>query len=293
MNQVVRAFAPAKINLLLHVGPADVAGYHPLCSLVTFADVGDVVTARPGPHLDFTIGGAFSAGLEDETDNLVTRARDAVLAARGDPEIGLALHLEKNLPVASGIGGGSSDAAAALRLVDHVLQEAGHAATDLEPLAAALGSDVPVCLAREPRLMRGRGEQLSDPPRFAALPAVLVNPGFATLTGPVFRAYDAGAPATADTPDFPSLTCPREAATFLATCRNDLEGPAIGLHPLVGELLRILRAHPETLLARMSGSGATCFALCETEREAHALAARLEAEYRWWIRPCVLQGWPG
>ena len=141
--------------------------------------------------------------------------------------------------------------------------------------------------------MRGRGEQLSQPPRFPDLPAVLVNPGFATLTGPVFRAFDAGAPAVADIPGFPELVSPREVAAFLATCRNDLEAPAISLHPLIGELLRVLRAHPETLLARMSGSGATCFALCETEQEAHALAARLEVEYSWWIRPCVLQGWPG
>lgn len=293
MSEVVRAFAPAKINLFLHVGPVDEGGYHPLSSLVTFADVGDVVTARPSPHLDFTIGGAFSAGLEAEADNLVTRARDAVLAARGDPDIGLALHLEKNLPVASGIGGGSSDAAAALRLVDHTLQAAGYGATELESLAAALGSDVPVCLARAPRLMRGRGEQLSEPPRFPDIPAVLVNPGFATLTGPVFRLYDAGPLAEADTPAFPALASPREVAAFLVACRNDLEAPAIHLHPLIGDLLRILRAQPETLLARMSGSGATCFALFETEAQAHALAARLEAEYRWWIRPCVLQGWPG
>jgi 4-diphosphocytidyl-2-C-methyl-D-erythritol kinase len=286
----VQRFAPAKVNLFLHVGAPAPDGYHPVCSLMAFANVGDTVRLVPGAE-GLAVEGAFAAGLAGEGNNLVLRARDALLARAGrGPDFGLVL--DKALPIAAGLGGGSSDAGAALRLIRDTL---GLPVDDegLREIAGTLGADGPACLDAAPVIGVGRGDVLTPAPSFPSLPAVLTNPGVASPTGPVYRAYDRAVAAEgANAPNWPeTLETPAQVAVFLTTCRNDLQNPAIGLAPEIGECLEVLYAHPEPLLARMSGSGATCFALCDNAEAAVALADRLAAEHpHWWVRACLIEG---
>ena len=289
------AFAPAKINLFLHVGPVGADGYHPLCSLMTFADMGDRLSISTADHPSFEIDGPFAAGLQDDADdNLVARATRSLLAKAKGPQPPFRLLLTKALPIAAGLGGGSSDAGAALRLVRNALQLPVDD-DDLRSLAAALGADGVACFTAEPMIASGRGEQLSAAPDMPILDAVLVNPGVACPTGAVYRAYDEIGEGDADQPSLPDrFEDAQDAAAFLSFCRNDLEAPASSLAPQVGEALALLRAEPETLLGRLSGSGATCFALCAGDIEAEGLAARVSAlRPNWWVRRCRLGGpWP-
>ncbi len=290
--------APAKVNLFLHVGPLGDDRYHPICSLVTFADVGDMIHLRPAGEMAFAVEGPFADGLAGETNNLVTQARDLVLARLADEPVPFRLTLEKRLPIASGLGGGSSDAAATLMLLGGLFgwdwaDGGDDVRGTLATLAAQLGSDAPMCLAAEPTIAEGRGEALAFPPPFPDLDAVLVNPQVPSPTGRVYAAYDAGgAPGAADAPAWPqSLATPQDVAAFLAKTRNDLQAPAIGLQPAIGEVLSELEARPETLFARMSGSGATCFAICANERHRNDLALAIgDAHPDWWVQPCRLAG---
>jgi 4-diphosphocytidyl-2-C-methyl-D-erythritol kinase len=192
--------------------------------------------------------------------------------------------------VAAGLGGGSSDAAAALRLVNTILPvplEAG----DLHGLAIGLGADVPACLAAAPVIARGRGEQLSAGPRLPAAHAVLVNPRVATPTGPVFAAFDAGPPPGPLSVETPSAfeTVQDLAAWLARETRNDLAAPARALAPLAGEVVDLLARSPDALLARMSGSGASAFALCADADAANRLAADISASRpAWWVKACRL-----
>jgi 4-diphosphocytidyl-2-C-methyl-D-erythritol kinase len=283
------AFAAAKVNLYLHVAPPTPDGYHPVASLMAFADVGDTVAGEPAPGLSLEIGGPFGDGLSAGPDNLVLRAAQALLDEAGRPDAGARLRLTKALPIAAGLGGGSSDAGAALRLLN-ALHGLGFDDGALEAVAAGIGADGAACLRARLLVAEGRGERLSPAPAMPHLPAVLVNPGVPSPTGPVYRAYDAsGAPGQADRPEPPPLRTVRAAAEWLARCRNDLEAPALGLEPRIGEALDALRAEPESVLVRMSGSGATCFALTNTRAEAEGLAARLSAARPgWWVRACTL-----
>jgi 4-diphosphocytidyl-2-C-methyl-D-erythritol kinase len=283
------AFAAAKVNLYLHVAPPTPDGYHPIASLMAFADVGDTVAGDPAPELSLTIGGPFGEGLSAGADNLVLRAAQALLARAGRREAGATLALTKALPIAAGLGGGSSDAGAALRLLN-ALHGLGFDDAALEGVAAEIGADGAACLRGRLLVAEGRGERLSPAPAMPPLPAVLVNPGVPSPTGPVYRAYDAsGAPGAADRPEPPPLRTVRAAAEWLARCRNDLEAPALELEPRIGEALDALKAEPEALLVRMSGSGATCFALTNTRAEAEVLAGRLSAaQPGWWVKACTL-----
>jgi 4-diphosphocytidyl-2-C-methyl-D-erythritol kinase len=283
------AFAAAKVNLYLHVAPPTSDGYHPIASLMAFADVGDEVSAEPAEALSLAIDGPFGAGLSAEADNLVLRAARALLAHAGRPDAGARLVLTKALPIAAGLGGGSSDAGAALRLLNDMLG-LGLGEGDLEAVAAGIGADGAACVRGRMLVAEGRGEALSPAPAMPPLPAVLVNPGVPSPTGAVYRAYDdSGAPGRADLPTPPPLHTVADVAAWLANCRNDLEPPALGLEPRIGEALAALKAAPESLLARMSGSGATCFALCATRSDAEALAARLAAANPgWWVKACTL-----
>lgn len=276
----VTAFAPAKVNLFLHVGPVDSDGYHPLGSLAAFADVGDRLTARRQPGLSLAVRGDFAEGLANEGDNLVLRA----LRALGVDD--LALTLDKGLPIAAGLGGGSADAGAALRLA-RALLDLPHDDAALEAVAATVGADGPMCLRARPAWAEGRGDVLTDEPRLPPLPCVLVNPGVPSPTGAVYRAYDA-APRTADRPAPPADWSVAGVIDWLAEQRNDLEAPAVALNPLIGETIRAVAASGVDL-ARMSGSGATVFGLCATPEAAHAAAARLsEDRPDWWVRACTL-----
>jgi 4-diphosphocytidyl-2-C-methyl-D-erythritol kinase len=283
-------FAPAKINLFLHVGEAAADGFHPICSLVAFADAGDELWIDEAADSGVVIDGPFSSGLSAGPDNLAVRARDLLLRPRSAKPFGL--RLTKALPLASGIGGGSADAAAVMRLTAIRLGldlDSG----EMRATASSLGSDVAVCLRSRAALMTGRGETLLEPPQFPSLNAVLVNPGVASPTAEAYRAFDAGPPSLGADCPWPQtpLASVREVAQHLAGCRNDLEAPVARRLPAVAATLDSLRAQPETLIARMSGSGATCFALVEDEVSAVRLALRLtETAPDWWVRAVTLAG---
>jgi len=271
---MISAFAPAKINLCLHVTGQRGDGYHLLDSLVVFADVGDRVTVAAADDLSLTITGPRGAGLSG-ADNLVLRAA-RVMGSRG-----AAITLDKQLPVASGIGGGSADAAATLR----ALSALWGVGLPSGPAVLALGADVPVCLAGVPARMEGVGEvvrPLEHPLPEAWL--VLANPGVAVATPDVFRALTRrdNAPLPRD---LPRLRGVAELAAFLQMQRNDLEPAATAVAPVVGRVKAALGAQPGCLMARMSGSGATCFGLFADPLGAAAAAAALRAaEPGWWIQ---------
>jgi 4-diphosphocytidyl-2-C-methyl-D-erythritol kinase len=284
------AFAPAKVNLFLHVGPPGADGYHPICSLMTFADVGDRLSIQAAEAMGFEVTGPFADDIEG--DNLVVRAARALLTSAPGPKPPFRLVLDKRLPVAAGLGGGSSDAGAALRLLREAL-EMGVPDETLEAMAGQLGADGVACLWGRTVIAEGRGEQLSPAPRMPVLDAVLVNPGTPSSTPAVYRAFDdAGGRAEADRPPLPdSFESAEELAALLSVCRNDLQAPAVALSPEIGEVLATLSDEPETLLARMSGSGATCFALCAGDIEAEGLAERLQAmRPDWWVQRTRLGG---
>lgn len=269
--------APAKINLFLHVTGKRADGYHLLDSLVAFAGIGDRLTAEPADTLSLRVVGPFAAGLDGEADNLVLRAARALAdAARIVPRG--ALVLEKNLPVASGIGGGSADAAATLRLLSR-LWDVSVDPLVLYALAARLGADVPVCVAARPTQMRGVGEVLDPAPALPACGLVLVNPGVALATADVFRARSAAFSAPVTLPAVWDSTTAM--ADGLRDLTNDLQPPAVALRPVIGEVLAALGATPGCLLARMSGSGATCFALFPDAGAADLAAASLRRP-GWW-----------
>jgi 4-diphosphocytidyl-2-C-methyl-D-erythritol kinase len=269
--------APAKINLTLHVTGRRADGYHLLDSLVVFAGARDQVGAAPADGLSLAVTGPFAAALADDPDNLVLRAARALAAKAGVPA-NASLTLAKHLPVASGIGGGSTDAAAALRVLAR-LWRLEMAETALEEIAVGLGADVPVCLACVPRRMTGIGEILAPAPTLPDAGLVLVNPGIAVPTPAVFRARTGAFTEAQALPDgWPTA---RAMAEAVARGGNDLQEAAINLCPAIGTVLNALRAVPGCLLARMSGSGATCFALFEAPEEAARAAAGL-ARPGWW-----------
>jgi 4-diphosphocytidyl-2-C-methyl-D-erythritol kinase len=269
---VLSSFAPAKVNLYLHVTGKRADGYHLLDSLAVFPAVGDWLRYTPDAALTLEIGGRFAAALAPEPDNLVLRA-GRLLAEKSGRDAGARLYLEKNLPVASGIGGGSADAAAGLRLMQHGWQ------TDapLRDIALALGADVPVCLARRTARMSGIGDVLLPAPKLPEFGILLVNPGVPVATAAVFRNRTGRVSAAPDLP--PAWPDAAAMAAALGELRNDLETSAIALAPEIGAVLARLQALPGALLARMSGSGATCFALFATPGA--AAAAALDRPGRW------------
>jgi 4-diphosphocytidyl-2-C-methyl-D-erythritol kinase len=270
-------FAPAKINLALHVLGRRADGYHLLDSLVVFAEVGDTLRACPADDLTLAVEGRFAAALTGEADNLVLRAAEMLSAAAGvAPRAKIVLR--KELPVASGIGGGSADAAAALRLLCR-LWRLDVPAAELAGLALRLGADVPVCLAGRPARMAGVGEALSRAPDLPSCGLVLVNPGVAVATPAVFKARTGPFSAPLDLP--PAWSDARALAATLQAAGNDLQAPALALTPVIADVLAALRALSGCLLARMSGSGATCFGLFASPAEAAAAAACLPAR-GWW-----------
>jgi 4-diphosphocytidyl-2-C-methyl-D-erythritol kinase len=263
--------AYAKINLALHVRRRRDDGYHELETLFAFADQGDVLTAEPADELTLEITGPFAASLSADSDNLVLRAAMALQ----DAGQGARLILEKKLPIAAGIGGGSADAAATLRLLARLWDSD----TDLMPIAAPLGADVPACLHSETLWGEGIGDKLTpwSGSGITTSPILLVNPGVACPTGPVFAAWDG------------IDRGPLDPAHWLSG-RNDLEAPAISLLPQIEEVLRSLRAQAGIRLARMSGSGATCFGLFETVAQRDAACAMLTAEQPcWWTMAAALR----
>ena len=277
--------APAKVNLTLRVLGRRVDGYHELESLVAFAGVGDALTFAPGDALTLAVSGPTAPAAGDSADNLVLKAARALAERIAGLTLGR-FALSKRLPVAAGLGGGSADAAAALRLL---AQANGIALDDprLMQAAQATGADVPVCLDPRPRLMRGVGDVLSAPLDLPRLFAVLINPGVAVSTREVFAALNlppAAPPVQAGPPPAPSALLAE-----IASGRNDLERPAIELEPVIAGVLSVLNKLPGCRLARMSGSGATCFGLFDTNASATAAARTVRVGYpQWWVRATVL-----
>jgi len=284
-----REAAPAKINLFLHIVGRRPDGLHSIDSLVVFAELGDVVTVSPGDGLSLTRSGPMAGDLPPVADDLVFRAATLLAEAAG-VAAGAVIDVQKNLPVASGIGGGSADAAAAIRALTR-LWRIDLAPGRLSSLAQKLGADVAVCLASQPSRVGGAGELLSPPGPLAPLHAVLVNPRLAVSTAEVFEVFVA-APQTSDSGSGPIPTWssePGEFAQQLADCRNDLTGAALSLCPAIGDVLAQLGAQPECLLARLCGSGATCFGLFDTPSAAHAAAEALKRDNPdWWVAATAL-----
>jgi 4-diphosphocytidyl-2-C-methyl-D-erythritol kinase len=269
--------APAKVNLFLHVVGRRDDGYHELDSLAVFPGAADRLEATPALDLTLQVGGPFGAGLDGGPDNLVLRAARA-LAGYAGADAGARLVLDKRLPVASGIGGGSADAAAALRLLARLW---GMQVPDrvLHGIALRLGADVPVCLASHPARMTGLGDQLGPAPRLPSFGMVLANPRVGVSTPEVFRARTGPFSSPAH---LPAAWCGLDAMVDgLQDLSNDLEAPALQLCPVITDVLAWLRAQPGCLLARMSGSGATCFGLF-APGDAPLVAARA-APPAWWV----------
>lgn len=278
LNSVPHAeLAPAKINLALHVTGRRADGYHLLDSLVVFAELGDRITVTPSNENRFHVDGPFAGDVPLDSGNLVLRARDALRAAyprhAAQP---VSISLEKNLPVASGIGGGSSDAAATLRALKRIWRVPIDT-TALADLALPLGADLPMCLAGRPLLARGIGERLEAVEHFPALHLVLVNPSLAVETPSVFRAL-----ASRDNPALVPLDTADTVLDWLAATRNDLEPPATAIEPSIAEVLAALR-RSGAAFARMSGSGATCFGIFDSAAAASRAAVAISGEHPGWF----------
>jgi 4-diphosphocytidyl-2-C-methyl-D-erythritol kinase len=275
----VTAFAPAKVNLYLHITGRRDDGYHLLDSLVTFVDIGDRLRAEPAASLSLTIDGPEAADLAAAGDeNLVLRAA-RLLADRAGITAGAALHLEKHLPVAAGIGGGSSDAAAALLALKGLWQISLQDEA-LWALGARLGADIPACLYRRAVWVGGIGERLEPAGPLPEAGILLVNPRRALSTAAVFAARRGPFGHVGRFAPMPSAAA--ALARALMPCRNDLTEAAIGLVPEIGAVLARLGRLPGCLLARMSGSGATCFALFANRAAAEAARAEVAAAEPWW-----------
>lgn len=282
---MLREFAPAKINLFLHAGEKRPDGYHELESLVVFADVGDDLAIEEAGGLSLAVDGPFAAALPGESDNLVLKAARE-FTTRVGCEARAKITLTKNLPVASGIGGGSSDAAAAMRGLCRLWPgQAG--LTQLWGIAPNIGSDVAVCVLPGAWWMTGRGERFSTVRGIGTIDAVLVNPGVPLATAAVFEKLEerAGVGQTAR----PANCANAQAlADYLKPTKNDLEEPATKLCPAIGDVSSALSRYGARL-ARMSGSGTTCFGLFDNEGVARFAAESIEREQPgWWVRAAKL-----
>ncbi len=277
--------ASAKINLALHVVGRRADGYHLLDSLVTFADVGDFLSAKLALELTLDVTGPYGSELGSGEDNLVMRAArlmQSEAADLGAGRPGAALTLIKFLPVASGLGGGSADAAETMHVLN-MLWDLELTLERLQQFGLDLGADVPMCLAGKPARVEGIGEKVTPIGPLPGMALVLVNPGVPVSTPDVFRAL-----AKRDHPPLPTLPASWEGldhlVDWLRSTRNDLEAPAIGIAPAIGDVLQTLAATPGCLLARMSGSGATCFGIFPDRNAAERAAATIRAAHLdWWV----------
>lgn len=284
----------AKVNLSLRVVGRRADGYHDLESVVAFADCADRLTLEPGGELKLTATGPLAAACGETSDNLVFKAAKLLAEAVPDLKLG-AFALDKVLPVAAGIGGGSADAAAALRLLAR-LNNLSLDDARLQKVALATGADVPVCLLSRACDMTGVGEQLL-PLALPSMPCVMVNPRVPVATKDVFRELGlrngellVGATSVLEAPAWPeeggSIA---DWVDVLETVANDLEAPAMRIEPVIGEVLEALRSSAGVKLARMSGSGATCFAIYGAASEAHAAAERIRRDHPgWWVHAGTL-----
>lgn len=290
MDALLVARAPAKLNLSLAIKGRRADGYHTLESLVAFTRFGDTLTLQPGLPLALEVTGATAAASGPAADNLVLKAASNFADLFAGAPLGR-FHLVKHIPVAAGLGGGSSDAAAALRLLAQAHNIAqGHAA--VFEAARRTGADVPVCLAAKPRFMRGMGDELGPVLDLPPLICVLVNPGVALATRAVFAALRLQPGATAFASPAPLISAAMPATSLVAALKrsgNDMEDASQLLAPVIGGVLAVLGGAPGCKLARVTGSGATCFGLFTSRRAAQsAVAAIRRGHPEWWVRASVL-----
>lgn len=273
--KTAKAFAPAKINLMLHVTGQRADGFHLLDSLVVFGDIGDRITVTAADRSRLTVSGPMAKGVPADGSNLVARA--ALL-------MGVTAHiqLEKHLPAAAGLGGGSSDAAATIRALGEM---SGRAPPKMSGLLR-LGADVPLCMTDNPTRMRGIGDLLEPVEMPQNLWMILVNPGVCVPTGPVFKGLrQKDQPPMEDMPDTRNQS---DWLHWLAEQRNDLQPPAIVLEPVIGLVLDVLKQRDGCILARMSGSGATCYAIMRDGPSRDKAVADLSKAFpQWWVKPCT------
>ncbi len=287
MTEIVE-FAPAKLNLTLHITGRRPDGFHALDSLVAFANVGDLVRVTAAEIFSFHIKGPYGPALahEPSTSNLAVKAAEALAGLTGNA-LKARIVLEKNLPIASGIGGGSSDATATLRALARLW---GVALDDPRLLAAAkpLGDDVPYCLDPKPLFITPLG--VKPAPALPSCPIVLVNPNQPLATASVYQEYRRGGDAFSTARPLPSLTDSSSLIAFLKNYgRNDLLAPACRLMPEISTILRTLEETEDCLLAQMSGSGATCFGFYSDESQAEEAAAKIKHQYpNWWVKAAIL-----
>lgn len=277
-SEPLRLVARAKLNLYLHVTGRRSDGFHLLDSLVVFADLADQIELSVADGLDLTVGGPFGAGAGPVEHNLVLRAARALASAAGIPA---AAHIDlvKNVPAAAGLGGGSADAAATLRGLARLWGD-GAQAVDLGTIAQRLGADVPVCLEGGATFIGGIGDHLNRAPQLPEAGLLLVNPRIELPTVQVFAAYKGGYSSPGRFEEAPATV--RDLARLLATRTNDLTGAAMSVAPVLGEVLAAVAALPGCCLARMSGSGATCFGLFEDAPAAIRANAALTGRGDWW-----------
>nr|TFG52532.1 MAG: 4-(cytidine 5'-diphospho)-2-C-methyl-D-erythritol kinase [Hyphomicrobiales bacterium] len=276
---MMRVLAPAKLNLFLHVGEKRADRYHALESLVVFADLCDVLTFERADCLSLQITGPFSGALTVGPDNLVLRAADALRAGQG-----ARITLEKNLPVASGIGGGSADAGAVLRGLN-MFWNLKHDVVALNQIASSIGSDVPVCLLSQSAWVAGRGEIVHRLMNIAPFELVLVNPNVPLATKEIFARLNVRSGLGAISPPANEIKSVWDLVGYLADFGNDLEAPACALAPVIDEVLEALAHEPGCVLAQMSGSGATCFGIFQESAWADGAAERIERDHDdWWVR---------
>ena len=279
--------APAKLNLALHVTGQRADGYHLLESLVAFADFGDEVTVEPAEADEFVVSGQFASWVPIDGGNLVIAARDLLrdLLPGETPPVRIAL--EKRLPVASGVGGGSSDAAATIKALI-ALWGVQVDEKELATAALSLGADLPMCLAERPLIARGIGDEIEPLGSFPGVHAVLVNPGAQISTPEIFKALE-----KRDNDPLPEWATANDAlqlAGALTGLRNDLQRPAIEQCPAISDVLEALRTNGAEL-ARMSGSGATCFGIFDNPGPAFAAADVIgKREPGWFVEPCLIRG---
>ncbi|NOX39517.1 MAG: 4-(cytidine 5'-diphospho)-2-C-methyl-D-erythritol kinase [Alphaproteobacteria bacterium] len=275
---MIKGFAPAKVNLALHVTGQRADGLHLLDSLVCFADVGDEVSVTPSAQFTLSVEGAD--GLAAGDDNLVLKAARCFGA-----NAGARIRLNKKLPVAAGLGGGSADAACTLRLLSKLWQLDLPAAADI----LALGADVPVCLTGRSARMQGIGEAITPLENMPPFAAVLVNPGVAVPTQSVFNSLKSKDNSPLN--PIPNSENPADWIAYISMLRNDLEVPALQIAPVIDRVLERLGSSERCAIARMSGSGASCFGLFETREAAQLSAQKIRAlEPDWWVVDCWLGG---
>ncbi|MEN3930391.1 4-(cytidine 5'-diphospho)-2-C-methyl-D-erythritol kinase [Microvirga sp. W0021] len=286
------SFAPAKINLSLHVCGRRSDGYHDIESLVAFASEGDGLTLVQGEALALEITGPFAFDLQATDDNLIFKAVKALQKYKSNLRLGT-FHLEKRLPVSSGIGGGSTDAAAALRLIAQI-NNIPFSDPDLIRAASETGADVPVCLETQARIMRGIGDHLEAPVQLPRISVLLINPGISVSTPAVFSALglEKGQQyRSADAMQLPVVIKTQEQLiSLLMQTENDLQAPAISQCPKIAKVLNALEALSGCEFARMSGSGATVFGIFDNFDHAESAAASVSAQHpHWWAKPAWLK----